>query len=156
MRARLLQVLRHVVIVLVGSALATACGAGRSPTPTTTPEPLAMPLPSGDVRSEPVREGVYRFYPNSARIGHGRPYVYQLYTHCWETMRIDLDGALWGLSGVVDHDGKVPLEYGNPSDRGLVIVHADNPDIATYRSDGGDMTLVLVRLAGPREYPICA
>ena len=111
---------------------------------------------SADPVSERIGEGVYRFHSTSAPLEDGRPYRYRLYTHCWETMRIDLDGSHWTVERVIDHDGRAPLARGDPFDEGVVTVDAGDSTRATYRSDLGDMTLVLRRLDGPVVVPICA
>lgn len=141
---------------LLTIALLAACGPASAPTASPAPTGLPMHGPADAPSPETVRDGVLRFHPRSARVEPGVPYAYALYTHCWETMRIDFDGSHWGVTDVTDHDGALPLEYGNPYDQGTLEVDPADPDHARYRSDGGDMTLDLERLPGPVEVPICA
>lgn len=130
------------------------CSAGTTATSSPTAAPLPMPPPTGDRRSVELEAPArYRWWPNSPPIEHGRPYRLTLYTHCWDTIWIDVDGSFWRVVRVTDHDGRPPLVYGDPWDDGVVEVRAD---AATYRSDRGDMSLQLERLSGPIEVLICA
>lgn len=143
-------------LLLTIGLLAACAPAATVPTMTPRPSPLPMFGSAGARSPETVREGVLRFHPSSARVAPGVRYSYALFTHCWETMRIDFDGSHWRVADVTDHDGAVPLEYGNPHDNGTLEVDSADADHAWYRSDGGDMTLDLERLPGPVEIPICA
>ena len=129
-------------------------GCAGAAAPTTAP--LPMPSLFRDGPTERLANGLHRFWPESGPIEHGRPYRYQLYTHCWVPMLIDVDGSLWDVAKVIDHDGKPPLEYGNAFDQGTFEISAADPAVATYRSDLGDMTLELRRLPVSIDLQICA
>lgn len=141
-------------LVVLLPVLFVACSMGGIPSASPSLAPLPMPPPAAQRSPDTITEGVYRFYPNSAAVKHGRPYRFQLYTHCWERMLIDLDGSFWAVDDVIDHDGEVPLEY-DTFDQGTIVIDASDSSRAVYISDGGDMTLHLRRRSGPLEIPIC-
>jgi hypothetical protein len=135
------------VLILVAS-----CTGGPSP----TASPLPIPSLFRDGPTETLANGLHRFWPESGPIEHGRPYRYQLYTHCWVPMLIDVDGSLWDVATVTDHDGKPPLDYGNSYDPSTFEISLADPAVATFRSDRGDMTLELRRLPDSIDLQICA
>ena len=139
----------RVVGLVVAAVLLVACSdAPWSTTPWPSPPPVEP--------EASLREGLLRLLPDSPPMEPGQVGFVRLYTHCWDSMHLDIDGSFWRVMDVIDHDGAPPLRYGNPNDSGEVTIDSRDLDRAVYHSSLGDMTLHFQRLPGAVVVPGCA
>jgi hypothetical protein len=89
--------------------------------------------------------------PHSQAVVVGKPYPFQLYTHCGVEYAVDFDAALWDLADPAwqSQNGNPPPGIGNPYQGGtMTLVDADH---ARFNFSGGSISFV--RHVGPKLVP---
>jgi hypothetical protein len=83
----------------------------------------------------------------------GRPYEYDLYTHCG-ILGAEFDGREWDATPpLTNGSGNPPEGWGNPSDHGTMTLLAEN--VAEFKSDGGLVARFRPRKPGAPEPSEC-
>jgi hypothetical protein len=150
MRTSVKILLVAAVVLVIGLLAALALQAMAS-------VPRDLPPAWGAPKAEPVGDGQFRVFPQSAPVEVGVPYRMQLYTHCgldWP-LAVDFDRSYWDPIGpglASDGSANPPISYGNPFDHGTMTLKTRT--LAQYRSDGG-ATMMFSRHPGPRVAYLC-
>lgn len=104
--------------------------------------PRPLPPPAASTAPKALGNGQFLFYPQSARVKSGVPYRFSILTHCGLDfpIAVDFDGSFWSLpSGSPWSSGNAPPGFGNPTDRGVIIL--TSPTQAEYHSANGQLVL---------------
>jgi hypothetical protein len=132
--------------LVVASGCTSTAGSSPGPTPMTV-QPL--PSPVGEARTIRQPDGSMIFSPASAPVEPGVPYAFEIFTHCGLVpTSFDFDGSFWQPIGRAAEGPNPPAQIGNPTDRGVIVLTAENRAFFTSRFG---FVVPLARLEGPQR-----